>query len=282
MEVMLKQLLRTIRDNNFAVPDGQTPLGLLPDLMQGLGALDPEFRDTLCLEILWTWIDRGLYSPDQLREMVRWLIASLREGLNENEGDQVFLRTYSVLLLSAIVTYDARVRFLQEVELRHILKASVAYLADEQDLRGYVPDKGWAHAAAHCGNLLSALAQHPIMGADELEQILMGIVSKVIAPTVYPFLDNEDGRLGRAVLAILRREVLPLNRVARCLSTLAGATPRHTTFIPGRDHATYHNARIFLTCLHLLLAHPDLPAQAKEQLPGLVYEVVKSFTPWGL
>ena len=279
---MHKRLFRKIHDSEFAMPQGRTAMDLLPPLMQGLGDVDFELRDTLCLEILWTWIESGNYTPDQLREIARQLMANLLEGLGAIEDDHVFLRTYSVLVLGAIVTYDARLRFLEPAELREILNASLRYLADEQDLRGYVPGKGWAHSPAHTANLMGALAHHPAMAADDLELILTGILQKVIAPTTYPYLDNEDGRLGRAVLAILRRELLPLNRVTACLEALGGSEPRHTMFVPGRDHASHHNARCFLAYLHLLLDHPDLPAQAKKELPNVVYKVMKSFTPWGL
>ncbi|HYF92029.1 MAG TPA: DUF2785 domain-containing protein [Symbiobacteriaceae bacterium] len=279
---MDKQLLRRIHDNEFAPPEDRTPMDLLPDLMAGLGALDPELRDSLCLEILWTWIDHGLYTPDQVREIARRLMDNLREGIGEAEGDRVFLRTFSVLILGAIVTYDARVRFLEAGEVHAIQACGLTYLMDEQDLRGYVPGKGWAHSVAHTADLLGAVAGHPALGAPDLERILAAIVQKVIAPTAYPYLENEDGRLGRAVLATLRRELLPMEQVAACLHTLAGVEPRYKAFVPGRDSATYHNARCFLRCLHLLLAHPELPAQAREQLPGVVYTVMKSFTPWGL
>ncbi|HWI64095.1 MAG TPA: DUF2785 domain-containing protein [Symbiobacteriaceae bacterium] len=274
-----KQFLRAIKESNCVVPEGHTATSLLPDLMTGLGSTDPEYRDLLCLEVLWDFVAQGLYTPDELRAIARQLMENLRKGIGETEGDQVFLRTFSVLILGAIVTHDAKARFLTAGELGTILDAGLEYLAAEQDLRGYLPDQGWAHSAAHTADLLRELARHPALGATELERILWGIVRKVIAPAVHPFLESEDGRLGYAFLAVLRRELVPLSAVAACIDELRGTEPRRNSFVPGRDSVRYHNARIFLQCLHVMLAHPDLPAAVKAELPGRVYAAMKSFTP---
>lgn len=281
---MDKQFFRAIAANQFAVPEGHTPQELLPQLMEGLGSLDSEFRDNLCGEILWTWIVNGHYTTDEVRGIARRMMTNLREGIGAVEGDRVFLRTFSVLILHGIVLKDADKQFLARQELDEIFAAAIQYLADEQDLRGYVPEKGWAHSAAHTAELLNSLAQHPALGAAELEQLLAAITRKVAAPTLYPFLYNEENRLGVAVRSILKRDLVPVERVAACFKSLAGDGERFNfrEFNPERDFALYHNKRCFLYCMHILLAHPDMPAQAQAELPGVVYAATKWFIPWCL
>ncbi|MDB4896543.1 MAG: hypothetical protein JWN15_2805, partial [Firmicutes bacterium] len=135
-----KALWRAAKEADYAIPAGYTTAQLVPALLDGLCSTDPELRDSLSYELLATWVQRGHFSPAECREMLPQLLANLRMGPGEGENDQVFGRTFSVLILAEIIAYDGKVQFLNEPELQEILEAGLQYLAEEQDLRGYVPD----------------------------------------------------------------------------------------------------------------------------------------------
>ena len=278
---MNKSFWADILNHECAVPDGYTTPELLPDLMAGLGSTDPELRDSLCLEILCTWVYEGRFTPEELRPLVDQLLGNLRVGIGQGENDQVFLRTFSALVLRWVVTYDVKAPFLTSAEVHRILETGLQYLADEQDLRGYVPEKGWAHSAAHTADLMLGLAEHPTLDAADLKRILQAISAKVLATTPYPFIQREGFRLSKAVVTVLRREVVPLPDVVAWLEELGGADqPRSKSFVPGIDDARYHNAEAFLTALHLMLTYQDVPDATRAALLPAVHAGLKSFLPW--
>jgi len=272
-----------IKEREGAIPEGYTAAGLLPELMEGLGSPDPELRDHLCFEILASWIYAGRYSPDEVRQITERLLVNLRVGIGAGENDQLFLRSFSILVLAyGILPHDREKGALPADLRQRLFEEGIQYLADEQDLRGYTADRGWGHAVAHTADLLAALARHPAAGAEELERILQAIGAKVLAQTEYPFVDNEDGRLARAAMVVLRRDLLPLERVVAWVESLGGGEgePRHKSYVVGRDNVRYHNARGFIMALHVLLSHPEMPAATRERVQPAVYQALKSFTPW--
>lgn len=276
---MDKAVWRSIVEQDFAVPEGHAATEYLPALMEGLGALDPELRDHLCLEVLWSWIDAGRFTPGEVRQIAGQMLTNLQEGIGEAEGDKVFLRTFSVLILGAIITYDTKQRILAGPEIWRIMEQGLAYLKAEQDLRGYVPVKGWAHSVAHTADLLTALAGHFDVEADDLERLLYAMSDKVLAPARQALVEKEGFRLGRAVIAVLQRDLLPTERVVAWLDAIAGDQPRRTTFVVGQDNARYHNTEQFLAALHLMLTYKDLPERVREALLPAVHRALKSFMP---
>lgn len=251
--------------------------------MEGLGSTDPELRDSLILEVFCTWVYEGRFAPDELRRITGQLLGNLKAGVGQGENDLVFLRTFSVLVLRWVVSYDAKAGFMLPEELRRIFEAGLQYLADEQDLRGFVPEKGWAHSVAHTADLLLALAEHPSLGAADLERLLHAISAKVLAPTQYPLVNNEGFRLAAAVVAALRREMVPMARVVGWLQELgAGAELLRRTLAQGQDNVRYHNAAALLIALHLMLTYQELRAATRAELLPAVYAALKSFMPWAV
>lgn len=276
---MEKTFWKSIVDAEFAVPEGHTVTEYLPALMEGLGALDSELRDHLCLEILWTWIAEGRYAPDEVRRILQQMLANLRIGVGEVGGDGVFLRTFSVLIAGAVVSYDAKARVLSASEVREVLEAGLQYLAAEQDLRGYVPVKGWAHSVAHTADLFTALAGHPEVDAAALERVLYAVSEKLLTQTEQALVEKEGYRLGRTVIVLLSRELVPLERVEAWLRSIQGEESRRKAFVAGVDNARYHNTEQFLAALHLMLQYKDVAPGAREALVPAVHRALKSFMP---
>jgi hypothetical protein len=273
---MDRSFWQAIKDANYAVPHGYSAVALTPILLSYLGAVDPEVRQGPNHDALEEWVHRGVYSPDELRALAAGMLANLRQGLGEEESDTVFLRSFSLLILNEIIEEDNLHPFLDAATLRAWMEAGLSYLAAERDLRGYVPEKGWAHAVAHAADFLMVLARNRHLSAPDLACLLDAIASRLDDSLGYVYLYEEDERLAYAVMAVLRRDLLRLPLVKRWLDRLANRPWTIEDFYTADTAARYHNIKLFLRSLYFQLTlAADPPALASELLP-LLQDAIKA------
>jgi hypothetical protein len=270
---MQKADWQAIIDNGYEVPADRTAQSFLPDLLSALGSTDPELRDTFAYPILEHWVHEQRYSPDDMRAMVARLAENLMTGLGEEATDSVFLRAFSILMLAEIVHEDNLRPFLSEAEVRQLLELGLAYQTAERDVRGWVPEKGWAHTVAHTADLLWVLVRNRYVGSHDLERVLDAIATKVLISSA-PFLCDEDERLAQPVVAALRRELVDSAFVAAWLSRLTEPPDRASwgdAFLVGQDLATRLNVKQFLRSVYFQLTLPASPPSGLSAvLPALV------------
>ncbi|GCE47770.1 uncharacterized protein DUF2785 [Thermosporothrix hazakensis] len=271
-----KSFWLSIQNQDYDVPDGYSATSLLSALLPALGSSDPELRDTLSYSILARWIERGLYTPAELRSLARRMEEQLTVGLGEYETDTVFLRSFSVLILACVLEYDNEHPFLTEEEIRSCLEAALLYFRAEQDRRGYVPGKGWAHAIAHAADLLLTLAQNRYMQRADLIRILTAIADLITEPIPFVYLYREDERLAYAVMGILRRDLLngeDLKLWLRRLAQPPGLEFSWTQEYTSEERVSaFHNTQTFLRSLYFQLTLVERPPAIAQ---ALVYELVQ-------
>lgn len=250
---MDKEFWFSIRDNNYAVPEGQSIAGLTEELFSYIGNLDPELRDTIAYETFANWLDKRQYTAEQIRSFITPLVINLQNGLGERDTDSIFLRTFSVLFLAEIVHTDNKRVFLERDEVFSIFDKALAYLEQEQDPRGYVPEKGWAHALAHTADLLSVLVSNRFLTRAELEQILTAITDKITAPSDWVYAHGEDDRLVRVIIAANQRQLLDEFFVKKWLNAFVVPDDHDWkgSFESLPAHHAYFNTRNLLRSLHL-------------------------------
>lgn len=265
-------LWQGIRKAGFAVPVRPSLDMLTTDLLDNLGNLDPDQR-ALGIEILETWIRRGVYDPPALRAIGAKVVANLEVGLGEPDDDSVFLRAGSLAVLKRVVEADNQRSFLEREELEAWLDAVVALLGSERDLRGYVPGKGWAHAIAQVADTLRVFALSRQLTPETPRRILGVVGTKVTARTEEPFHFSEDEWLAYTVRTIFRFK--PLG-VAELNEWLAGLTspPGHPSWQePPRDlpeAAARHNTVSLLRSLYFqLAASRERPPTAAQLVPAV-------------
>jgi len=235
------------------------------------------------------------YSPAEMRSLGDSLAENLSVGLGEHGADSIFLRSFSALVLNKVVEADNWYPTLEETDIRRWMDRGLSYFAAERDLRGHVPEKGWAHAVAHTADLLWVLAQSRYLHTADLERILSAIADKVAAPTEYSYLALEDERLANAVWAALRRDMLSLAFLQAWLKSLARPfqeRPRSEITTNALNSNGYHNTRSFLHSLYFQLmlgARPPawyadtsffmgVPA-LRDQLLPLVVDTLRALDP---
>ncbi len=250
---MDKQFWFDIRDNQYAVPEGGSVPELTEELFSYIGSLDPELRDAIGYETFANWLDKRQYTPEQLHGYIMRLVINLQDGLGERDTDGVFLRAFSVLFLAEIIHTDNKRIILERDDVFSIFNKSLTYLAEEQDPRGYVPEKGWAHALAHTADLLSVLVANRFLTRVELEQILNAVADKITTPVDWIYAYGEDDRLVRVVIAANQRQLLDEFFMKQWLHSFT-APRKHKwkgSFESLPAHNAYFNTRNLLRSLHL-------------------------------
>lgn len=271
---MDKAFWQAIIDNDYQLPQHEPVMKLTEELLNYLGLPESELRDTYAYEILARWIVNHRYhEPDQLREMIQWLLAQLSYQLGEQDTDSVFLRSNAAAVLSLIVYRNDRDNFLDEIEVSAILERAKTYLLEEKDSRAYVPDKGWANAIANAASLLRFIALNRHLSPAELTDILRVIADKLMQPVKAPFAHDEEDRLAKVVLAILNRDVLTTFDFVDWVRRFAEWKAEHHQ--PGVYSAvyntTYQNIKHFLRALYSQMDMVQrLPFSGKEFEPELL------------
>jgi hypothetical protein len=263
---MDKEFWFAIRDNEYAVPEGHTVADLTEELFSFIGSVDPQLRDEVAYETFANWLDKDQYTLDMVRPYIPRLAINLQEGIGERDTDSIFLRAFSVLFLAEIIHHDNKDPFLEKDDVHSILAKGLAYLKDEKDPRGYVPEKGWAHPLAHTADLLYVLASNRFIARAELELILNAITEKVTEPIDWVYAYNEDDRLVQAVLGAVQRKLLDEFFYKQWLNSFLFSEGRRRawkgSFADSTLHHAYFNTRNFLRSLHLrVLEKPKLASR---------------------
>lgn len=217
--------------------------------LHALGSLDPELRDTLFYEAVDRWIDEGWIDLDPLLRLARRLVSAefLFKGLDEPRGDDVFRRTFSLLILDSIIQRLNTLEGAMGPHLAAIVESLERYVAEEIDLRGHVAPKGWAHAPAHAADVLASLAASPHLGRAWDERIL-AMVRALLLRSEQVYTHQEDRRLARAAKVIgLRRP----DDFQRWIGSLQEACP--ASFSDMTAYARRTNLLDFLRALYFHL-----------------------------
>ena len=152
-------------------------------------------------------------------------------------------------------------------------------LLREQDLRGFVPGKGWAHAVAHGADALGTLAQSPHVGANELTVILDVIGDRLLLPVDQLFGNGEPDRLAAATMQVLRRNLLPLRLVEPWIARVVAGASRRASYDDRDPHLAGGNAEAYLRALHLQLALGPRPPEVRSDLLLVMVDALRTTNP---
>jgi hypothetical protein len=252
---MRRQFWEHLRDKGQPIPPRLNRQLLLKELSSHLGDPDPRWRDDIAFALLGQWIYSGGLNDGERRLLTRKALLHLSTGLGRKDDDSVFLRSFSVLILCCAVERDLIHPFLSPAYVRRIFTAGLRTMAQEQDLRGFIPKKGWAHAVAHLADLLDALAKSPNLGKKDLQRILRAIAKKLRTPSTTVLGYGEPVRLARAVTTLLDRKVVPGSFVGSWIASFSRSAEGRA-WSEVLDHPDAMNARtnviLFLSALVIM------------------------------
>ncbi len=199
-----KQFLRDIAENNYELPDTIDNYAFAIALLANLGSPDGELRDELSYMVLASGIiDKGKLTPDQIENLLNMVLDNnhLFYHIGEVNTDSVFMRSFSNLVVAAILYTDAREATFSEPVIQRTKIALLRYAEEEKDWRGYVEGKGWAHAMAHLADALDECAQAQAMTQQDRQDILQ--VVRRLAQLPEPLYHEEDMRLATTAQHII-------------------------------------------------------------------------------
>jgi Protein of unknown function (DUF2785) len=264
---------RQIVNDKYTIPPGSDVTALTNELLEMLASPDAELRDDIAAATLATWIYQTReIDADALRPVVGRLLENLTDGVGERGTNRIFKRSFSALTLSVVVARDNAAPFLTSDEWRRIEHAALGYLRAEQDLRGYDPEHGWMHSAAHTADLLKFIARSRFLDRADQRSVLEGIADKLKAATTV-LTHGEDERFARAVLSIVNRA--DFDRDAFAAWTSETKPPRLTARPSAADLIGGQNEKNLLAKLDVLLDADPQPSDAVQAAHASVRSALK-------
>jgi hypothetical protein len=209
------------------------------------------------------------------------MAAGLGTGLGEVDTDTVFRRSFSVLVLATVIERDTSERLVPAEKVLRWGDQIVSWFLREQDLRGFVPGKGWAHAIAHGADAVGSLAGSRHFGLNELT-VLLDVVADRLLLSDQPLLYGEPDRLAHAVMSVLRRDLVPASVVEPWVVRVAARANAHRTRGHGDPYRSTLNAQHFLRALYLQLALGPTPPADRADLILVTVDALRASNPWTL
>ncbi|MGG2092094.1 DUF2785 domain-containing protein [Bacillus sp. S13(2024)] len=204
----LKQELQHIKNNNYAVPDDVDAYPYAQWILDYIGSPDAELRDELIYSTLERWITSGVFRQKELRGLLLQALSPdyLFYQIDEKGTDSVFKRAFSILIPPLILSVHEKEPLLSEEQLYSVAEQVLEYAYLEQDVRGYVEGKGWAHSTAHVADALSALAR--TIRNREFGHAILAAVRHKVRLHDYLYINSEDERLVTAVMSLRNQNIL--------------------------------------------------------------------------
>lgn len=213
----LKQILKDYL-NGETHWDEKSESHIIHAMMEHIGSTDPELRDKLIFGSFFRLINT--LKSEKLMELLDSSLSDdfLFKGIGENETDTVFTRTFTSLLIALILFKDNQDDFLPPSTVLKVKDALIHYLNAENDVRGYVPEQGWAHSVAHVSDAIDELVVNKKCPSEFYPEILEALCRKMFnSASVY--IHDEDERLITPLMAMIEHG-LPVEAVKSIIDHL--------------------------------------------------------------
>jgi hypothetical protein len=257
---IFKQELEALATRQFELTEASEAYSLIADHLDCLGSLDPGLRDALFYEAADAWIERGLLSPAQLSALTARLLSPdcLFQGIGAEVGTDVFRRSFSALILDAIVRRWNSVEDPESAQLETIALGLERYASEERDLRGFVPPCGWAHAVAHAADVLASLMASGALSGWTGR--LLAATRQLLLRSDGVYTHQEDKRLARVAAAHRQHHAERNDEFQAWVEDLLQACP--AAFSDMAAYARHTNALGLLRALYFYLNRRGDPMAA--------------------
>jgi hypothetical protein len=257
----------------FEVPSDRPLDDLTAELTTMLGSTEPEVRDGTAYPALATWIERGVYD-DLLVGLGDGMVAGLAVGLGESGTDTVFRRSFSALILSECLERNNRHHLLSGAKVLDWGDRIAVWFLSEVDTRGFVVDKGWAHAVAHGADTIGALAESPHLAGAEHAVLLDVLAERLVQqPADQPLTSGEPDRIAAAAMRILRRNTLGTDVLEPWVHRIGAAA---NPYGQGGNHDPFPPASAPQAFLRALFLHLSLAPHPPTVRPDLLLVVIEA------
>ncbi|OEH91158.1 hypothetical protein BFG57_06900 [Bacillus solimangrovi] len=201
-ESNLKNLLDDIINRKANLSEENRSL-IVQSMIEHIGSIDEETRELIYATFYRIIIEEKQLEPELLKELLeKYLNDLLFKGIGENGTETVFTRAFTSLLISLILHRDNEEKFLLASSVYKLKEKLIQYINMEKDLRGYVPERGWAHSIAHVADAIDELVKNHNMTQDSFREILYPLWNKIFASNSV-YIHNEDERILTPIITML-------------------------------------------------------------------------------
>lgn len=239
---------------------------LIELMLKNIGSLSPELRDNT---IYIGWVNLVKSNKVSTNQKL-WLIDEilyrnlLFNGIEDECSDTVFTRSFTSLLLVVLLQSHFENKYIDEKVEKEIIKLSIEYMENEKDNRGWVENKGWAHAFAHGADLLETISKSIYLTSDNVTKILNCISRALI--DIENFLFGEESRLDKVIISLIKCNKLTQSKLNNWIELNNKIVKESKTF-----NLCWGN---FLMSLSYMLRFEDIDF---EETQILISEYLKSF-----
>lgn len=239
--------------------------GLLDFMIKNIGTTDPILRDHKIYRAFYKLISEQLLTIEQQNQ----LLSTMADGqfylykIGEQQNDSVFQRSFSALVVALLLEFDHEHLKLQKNLVEDAFDQAIYYMEHEEDRRGHVDGKGWAHGIAHGADVLDAVAKHPYF--SDIPRLLHAIEVPLLSG--HPFTDDEEERLAIPVLSLLSykdAEDEVLTWLQELISNTNQVQVKHQLSI--HPYRVQHTVKNFLKSLYFFLQFKDESIAVREQI----------------
>ncbi len=235
--------LDALKAAEWAMPDDAARNALARALTACVGSPDPTMRDGIAFEGLQHWMRARALSDATMLALADTLEAQLTAS--DRRG---FTQPFAALILSEVARADRVQAYLTPGRRTQLLNASIAYLTNVRDYRGFDAREGWRHGVAHGADLMLQLSLNPALGKPELERIAAAIASQV-APNEHFYIYGESERLARPIIFMAQRGLISEEEWTRYFAQFP--TAGENMFASQAGLARRHNVNAFLQIVWL-------------------------------
>lgn len=273
----LKQQIMNIRDNDWKIPANINNYKLVLEGMSNIGSTDPVLRDELILELIYKMIVEKDLNDQEIKDLMKLVLSEkhLFYNIGQKEDDSVFNRSFTVLLIRGMLYRhnNGQKKLFTEEEIKEICCKLLKYARKEKDVRGYVETKGWAHSAAHTGDVLSEIALCNEISSSELLAILKSIKDKMCID-YYAYKNNEDERLVSAVINIIQRSIIKDEEIINWIKSFENI--QKADKYP-EDHYLLENHKNFLAALYFRLKRKNESTAFLDAIEQVLYNTAAPY-----
>lgn len=267
-----KEFLQSLIADDYRLLADYDPYALLKAMLPALGSNDGYVRDKLAYSIIAHTIlaDFATYplTGAQREELLLTCIDQdhLFYHIGEVGMDSVFMRTFSSLIVAALLFKDNQHPHLSEAAASRATQALLTYAQQERDYRGYLMGgKGWAHSIAHLADALDESAKNRYTTAAGYIALLETLTSLASLPE--PLSYGEDERLAFVALGMIARQSVALASLKTWIASLALVQEGDVLEDKGvTSYIRSLNARNFLRSLYFQLQWSKVPALAAQKV----------------
>ncbi|PLT30003.1 DUF2785 domain-containing protein [Peribacillus deserti] len=178
---------------------------LLNEMVESIGSPDAVLRDKLIYTTFSKLIKEDFLDQQQMEQLLKTCLDHLIfYNICSKEDDSVLTRSFSSLVLAQLLSKDRTLLVLSKSSVSAAISSSIEYLIKEEDTRGYIEGKGWAHSIAHGADFLDEAIKHPYFSLDKTKSCLEAIRTCILNKSGV-YIDDEEERLLYPVEALLQK-----------------------------------------------------------------------------